>query len=71
MRTYSTTEAAKRLNLHRVTLQRYIAAKKVSAPPARVIAGARIRYWSLKDIERVRKQLPKLTNGRRKKKAKK
>ncbi len=70
MRTYSTREAARILGVDRITLQRYIAKKVVAAPPLRKLGGGSFREWTPRDIRRVRKQLPKIKNGRRKKKKK-
>ena len=70
MATYSTREAARKLEISLISLQRYMAAGKVSAPKTRRIGGALVRPWSARDIERVRKQLPKIKNGRRKRKKK-
>ena len=67
MQTYSTREAAKMLGVSLISLQRYIAAGKVKAPKTRKIGGALVRPWTVRDVERVRKQLPKIKNGRRKK----
>jgi hypothetical protein len=53
-----------------MTLQRYMAAGKVAAPKTRRFAGALVRPWSARDIERVRKQLPEIKSGRRKKRKK-
>ena len=71
MRTYSTKETAKKLNIHVVTLQGYIKAGKITAPRLQKLGKIKARLWSARDIERVRKQLPKIANGRRKKKGKK
>jgi len=65
MRQYSTREAAQRLGLDWRTLQRYLAAKKIPAPPVQEIGGGKFRAWADKDIERVRKILPKIKNGRK------
>jgi hypothetical protein len=51
-----------------------VASRKVPAPDAERIGGLLIYAWSNEDIERVRKILPKIANGRKtrhKKKAKK
>jgi hypothetical protein len=53
------------LGLSLITLKRYIAAKKIPAPPVAQIGGMRVRPWKDKDIERVRKILPKVKNGRK------
>src|SRR5260370_1808169 len=61
---YSTAQAAKQLGISLMTLNRYIAAKKIPLPPVR-IGGVRVRLWSEKDIQRVRRLLPKIANGRK------
>ena len=65
MKMYSTREAAKRLGIHLVTLQEYIAAKKIPAPPVKRLGGVRLRLWTGTEIDRVRKLLPKIANGRK------
>ncbi len=70
MRIYSTREAARRLGISLMTLQRYIAAGKVAVPKTRRFAGALVRPWSARDIERIRKQLPEIKSGRRRRKKK-
>ena len=62
---YSTREAAKKLGLDWRTIQRYIAARKIPAPPVERLGGGKYRAWSEQDIERVRKLLPKIANGRK------
>jgi hypothetical protein len=62
----STREAARKLGISLISLQRYIAAKKISAPKLQRIGGVHIRLWSDRDILRVRKELPLIKNGRRK-----
>ncbi len=70
MATYSTAQAAKRLGMTRVTLQRYVGKKLIAAPPLKQLGGGQFREWSDRDVERARKQMSKLKprNGRRKKK---
>jgi len=46
-------------------LSRYVAVKKVPAPEPERIGGLLIYAWSDQDIERVRKILPKIANGRK------
>ena len=67
MATLSTRQAAKKLGLDATTLSRYIASKKVPAPKTIQLGGIRVHAWSERDIERVRKLLPKIKNGRYKK----
>ena len=54
-----------------MTLQRYIAKKLIPAPPLRQVGGGQFREWTDRDIERVRKLLPKIANGRKKRKRQK
>jgi predicted site-specific integrase-resolvase len=62
----STREAARKLGISLISLQRYIAAEKIKVPKLQKIGGVRVRLWTDSDIKRVRKQLPKIQNGRRK-----
>ena len=57
MKRYTTNQAAEKLGVHRVTLQRWIASGNVSAPRVQDIGGAVFRLWTDSDIERVRKQI--------------
>jgi hypothetical protein len=66
----STRDAAKELGVHAITLHRYIAAKKVPAPEIQMVGGVKVRLWSQTDIDRVRELLPKIANGRKKKRSK-
>jgi hypothetical protein len=65
MPTFSTRDAAKQLGLDVSTLSRYIAAKKVPAPKTLTTGGITVHIWTARDIERVRKLLPKIKNGRK------
>ena len=55
------------LKISRISLQRYIAAGKVRAPKSRRIGGMLLRPWTDVDVQRVRKELPGIKNGRKKK----
>lgn len=59
-RTYSTDEAARAVGVGRVTLQRWIAAGKVSVPKLTRVGGVRVRLWTERDVARLEKQLGKL-----------
>jgi predicted DNA-binding transcriptional regulator AlpA len=61
----SSRDAAKKLGVSFTSLNRYIAAKKIPLPPLVRVGGVRVRLWSDKDIERVRKVLLKIKNGRK------
>jgi excisionase family DNA binding protein len=50
----STGEAAEAVGLDRITLQRWIKAKKVKAPKTVLRNGRGVRLWSSGDIERLR-----------------
>ena len=65
MKKYSTREAAGKLGLAWRTIQKYIALDKIPAPPVENIGGGKFRAWTEKDIERVRRILPKIANGRK------
>ena len=65
----STREAARKLGISLISLQRYIAAKKITAPKLQELGSVRVRVWTEKDINRVRKELPGIKNGRSKRKA--
>ena len=57
MRTFSTTEAAEELSIHRVNLQKAIAVGKVKPPRVTRVGGVKVRLWTKADIERARKAL--------------
>jgi hypothetical protein len=47
------------------TIQRYIAAGKIPVPPLERVGGGKFRIWTDGDIDKVRKLLPKIANGRK------
>ena len=65
MKIISTNEAAKRLGLHFTTLARYIAVGKLPAPAILEVGSRTVHSWTEEDIERARKLLPKIANGRK------
>lgn len=65
MATFSSRQAAKLLGLNAPTLSRYITAKKIPAPKSVEVGAFRVYVWTEDDIERVRKLLPKIENGRK------
>src|SRR5260370_2665401 len=62
---YTTEQAARRLGIGITSLHHYIALKKVPAPEPTRIGKRDVRAWTEEDIERVRKILPKIANGRK------
>ena len=65
MKQYTTREAAQKLGLNVKSIQRYIAAGKISAPPVQNLGGGKFRVWTEPEIEHVRQLLPKIANGRK------
>ena len=65
MLTYSTRQAAKKLGITDVALGKYIKAGKISAPHTVTVGARNVHVWTDADIERVRKLLPKIANGRK------
>jgi len=62
---YSTREAAKKLGITQAALSTYIKVGKVPAPRTVQIGRLRVHSWSESDVERLRKLLPKIANGRK------
>ncbi len=50
----TTAEAARRVGIHPVTLQRWIAARKVRYPKPTLIGAVGYRLWSAEDVENLR-----------------
>ncbi len=65
MKTFSTTQAARKLGIDPMTLSRYIKAKKVPAPKIFAVGDSSLHAWTEEEIEHVRKLLPKIANGRK------
>jgi len=61
----STEQVAKKLGISKSALSRYILDGKVAAPPETMAGGMRMRLWSESEIEKLRKALPKIANGRK------
>jgi predicted site-specific integrase-resolvase len=56
MKACSSREAAKKLEISLMTLQRYIAdGNWIKAPAVRKVGGVRVRLWTERDVERARK----------------
>jgi predicted transcriptional regulator len=65
MAEYSTREAAKKLGVTHATLSNYIKAKKIPTPKTVQIGRLKVHSWTEADLERLRKLLPKIANGRK------
>src|SRR4029077_9831744 len=61
----STRETAKRLGISHATLANYIEVGKVAAPETVTVGKRVVHIWSEDDIEKLRKLLPKIANGRK------
>jgi len=57
---------ARKLGIAMSTLSNYIAAGKIPAPKSVTSGGMTLHLWTEEEVERVRKLLPKLKNGRKK-----
>jgi excisionase family DNA binding protein len=66
----TTAEAAKRVGIHQVTLQKWIAAGKMKAPKPTLIGAVGYRLWSAKDVAallKVKRAIYRKGRGRKKK----
>jgi predicted site-specific integrase-resolvase len=57
MATCSSRDAAEKLGISLMTLQRYIAAGSIRTPRLQKVGGITVRLWSGVDIERARKDI--------------
>jgi excisionase family DNA binding protein len=64
MENFSTRQTAKLLGISASTLSRYLAAGKIPAPKALQVGGKTVHLWTGREIERVRKLLPNIEDGR-------
>jgi len=72
MKQYSTPEAARKLGIHPITLHRWVAKGRFTAPKNQRIGGVVVRLWTDRDVERVRKyKEANYCKGRGRKKAQK
>jgi predicted transcriptional regulator len=65
MAAYSTNQAAKRLGISGAALSRYIKTGKVPTPHVVRTGWRDVHSWTDEDIERLRRLLPKIANGRK------
>ena len=63
----STRDAAKKLGVTLLTLQRHIKAKTFQTPPLQKVGGVSIRLWTDRDVAAARKALAGVKRGRKKK----
>ena len=65
MPTYSSRQVAQKLGIAIATLSTYISRGKIPEPKSLTTGGITVHIWTDEDIERVRKLLPKIANGRK------
>jgi len=65
MTEFSTREAAKKLGLSPSGLSKHIRLGKIPAPKMAKTESFIVHLWTEADIERARKLLPKIKNGRK------
>jgi transposase len=63
----STRQAAQKLGVTLLTLQRHVSRGTVEAPPLEKIGGSTMRLWTARDVEKARKVLAGIRPGRKKK----
>jgi predicted DNA-binding transcriptional regulator AlpA len=64
---FSTREAAQKLGISLITLQRHIAAETFNVPKLQKVGGVTARLWTDRDIENARMILADIKPGRKKK----
>jgi MerR HTH family regulatory protein len=65
MTTHSSRQAARKLGVPVTTLSTYITVGKIPTPKSITTGGITVYLWTDADIEKVRKLLPKIANGRK------
>jgi len=63
--TDSSRQAARKLGIPETTLSTYLKAGKIPEPQSIIAGNMKIYLWTDADIERARKLLPKIANGRK------
>jgi len=61
----SSRQAARKLGIPETTLSTYLRAGKIPEPQSIIAGNMKIYLWTDADIERARKLLPKIANGRK------
>ena len=59
MRSFSTSEAARKCGIHQITLQRWVSESRIEAPKLQRVGGVVVRLWRESDLKRVRKHKQK------------
>jgi hypothetical protein len=61
----STREAAKKLGVTLVTLQRHVSKRTIRVPPLQKVGGVTVRLWSKQDIQNARRVFANIKPGRK------
>jgi predicted site-specific integrase-resolvase len=61
----STRQAAKKLGVTLVTLQRHVSNGTIRVPPLQKVGGVTVRLWAKQDIENARRVLVDIKPGRK------
>lgn len=64
---YSTREAAKKLHVALITLQKHVAKGTFQVPPIVKVGGVQVRLWTDHDIKLAKKALSAIRPGRKRK----
>jgi predicted site-specific integrase-resolvase len=59
----STRQAARKLKVALITLQRHVTSGRLPSPPIQTVGGVRVRLWSERDIERAKRELKTVKPG--------
>lgn len=62
---YSTREAAQKMGITLLTLQRHVTKGTVKAPPLDRVGGIRVRLWTAEEIRKAHKIISKIRPGRK------
>ena len=62
---YSMRQAAAKLGIPVSTLSNYVVVGKIPAPKSVTTGGITVHMWTEREIESVRKLLPRIANGRK------
>ena len=67
MKQYSAREAAKKLGIAWITMQKHVGKETFPVPPLQNVHGVKIRLWTNRDLDRARKVLAGIKRGRKRK----
>jgi MerR-like DNA binding protein len=65
---YTTVQVAREAKVPRATLQFWISSGKIDAPAVQLVDGRAVRFWTVADLDKVRKLKGSLKKGPKPKK---